>query len=58
MSAPVAEHVMLKVSIARDTVVTETEIPKLIEAAEITRDMVKELETKDTIPGYIVYEEV
>jgi len=58
MSAPIAEHVMLKVSIARDTVVTETEIPKLIEAAEITRDMVKELETKETIPGYIVYEEV
>lgn len=58
MSAPIAEHCMGKVELTTDITVSEEHIPKLIEAAEIARNMVRALEDNETIPGYIVYEEV
>jgi len=58
MSPPIAEHCMGKVELTSDTTVTEEHIPKLIEAAEIARNMVRALENQETIPGFIVYEKI
>lgn len=55
MSAPLAEHVMLKRGLTKDTEYQQKDWEQFVLAAELGKQMVKDMENQSG--GYIIYEE-
>ena len=58
MSPAMAEHCLRKADLDPQTVIDETNYKKVIEAAKISREMVRDLDNQEKMKGYILYTEI